>query len=95
MHTYYGTLLDEETDWVNMGTYNYDGNSDIHHLSLDIVPYKDFGNNGRDNADGQWSIIVEGCQKFITGLENHPIYIEWESNSNAYDKYYYYKDLIE
>lgn len=59
-----------------------------------MVPYKDFGNNGRDNADGQWSLISDGIDA-ISDLTTHDIYVEWENNTNAYNNYYYYKNLIE
>ncbi|MFP4287148.1 MAG: hypothetical protein ACLFRI_05565 [Candidatus Izemoplasmataceae bacterium] len=90
--TYYGTALTEEVDWVNMGTYNFDGDNALMHFTLDMTPYKYFGNCGHDEADGFFSLVVDGWN---TVFQNHPNYIAYLNNQNAIDKYNYYKDLIE
>jgi hypothetical protein len=85
--------LTEENDWVNMGTYNY-GPTDFHFF-LDMNPYKKFGNSGRDEAEQLYSYIFDLMDQVQGVVANHPVYQEWENNSNAVNKYNHYKGEIE
>jgi len=75
-----------------MGTYNYNKSSSILHFDLDMTPYKKFGNCGRDEAEGVFSLITDG---WSTLLQNHPNYISYQNNQNAIDEYNYYKNMID
>lgn len=90
--TYYGTALTEDVDWVNMGTYNYNGTNSLMHFSLDMTPYKNFGNCGHDEAEGMFSLIVDGWN---TVWQNHTNYTAYINNQNAVSKYNDYKNLID